>query len=146
MQSPQELKDKLREVFMIFDGNADFMVTEKEFVYAIRAYGLNLSNLEFSRYLKNIEKDPRGNISFEDFSNFMLDKMDQFDSTEDIIDAFATFDMEGKGFINVEELRYILMNFGEKLSEKEMTELTKAAQPDAEGNVDYREFVRRIEK
>jgi calmodulin len=114
----------------------------KELTFVMRAYGLNPSQSEISKYIKHIEKDPRGNISFKDFSHFMLDKMDKFDPPEDIIDAFRTFDMEEKVLISVSELRFILMNLGEKLSEQEMDELTTAARVNADGNIDYREFVK----
>lgn len=139
----QHLLDRLHEAFKIYDQNNDDMISaSKELPLVIRAYGLNPSQSELSNYIKQIEKDPRGNISFQDFSDFMLDKMSNFDLPEDIVDAFRTFDMEEKGFISVNELRFILMNLGEKFSEQEMDEFILATQVNANGDVDYREFVR----
>lgn len=139
----QTPKERLRAAFLMYDVNSDGLST-KEFALAMRGYGLNPSQSEISNYVKGIPRDPRGNISFEDFSNFMLDKMSAFDSPEDIVDAFRTFDMEQKGFISVDELRHVLMNLGEKFSEQEMNEFLKTARANAGGDVDYREFVNRM--
>lgn len=143
MPPTQELLDRLREAFKTFDQNNDDMISAtKELALVMRAYGLNPSQSELSNYIKHIEKDPRGNISFQDFSDFMHDKMRNFDLPEDIVDAFRTFDMEEKGYISINELRYVLMNLGETLNEQEMEELIISAQADVNGDVDYRAFVR----
>lgn len=135
----------LREIFMIYDSNADGFLSSNEFIIAIQAFGLNPSQSEISKYKKQIGRDENGNITFKDFSNFMHDKMSLFESPEDIIDAFRTFDMEGNGLISVEELRHVLMNLGEKLNEQEIDELIKATKVKAQ-DIDYREFVNRTMK
>ncbi len=86
-------------------------------------------------------------------------------SSEEFIRGFQVFDKEGNGFIGAGELRYVLTQLGEKMSDEEVDELLKGAQIgpyvllhifisrlhthlissiDSDGNVNYESFVRTI--
>ena len=47
--------------------------------------------------------------------------------TEEYTRGFEVFDREGKGFIKVGELRYILTHLGETMTDEEVDELLKLA-------------------
>ena len=47
------------------------------------------------------------------------------------------FDTDGDGFIDASELRHLLTNLGEKLSEVEVDEMIKEVDMDGDGKVDY---------
>ena len=49
-------------------------------------------------------------------------------SAEEFIRGFQVFDKEGNGFIGVGELRYVLTQLGEKMSDEEVDELLKGVQ------------------
>ncbi len=49
-------------------------------------------------------------------------------TTEEFIRGFQVFDKEGNGFIGAGELRYVLTQLGEKMSDEEVDELLKGAQ------------------
>ena len=49
-------------------------------------------------------------------------------SLEEFIRGFQVFDKEGNGFIGAGELRYVLTQLGEKMSDEEVDELLKGAQ------------------
>lgn len=51
------------------------------------------------------------------------------------------FDSAGTGMISVGELRHILTQMGEKLSDEEVDEILKEANIDSEGLINYDEFV-----
>jgi calmodulin len=48
--------------------------------------------------------------------------------TEEFIRGFQVFDKEGNGFIGAGELRYVLTQLGEKMSDEEVDELMKGVQ------------------
>ncbi|KZT40596.1 myosin II light chain [Sistotremastrum suecicum HHB10207 ss-3] len=54
------------------------------------------------------------------------------------------FDKEGNGFIGAGELRYVLTQLGEKMTDEEVDELLKGVQIGPDGNVNYESFVRTI--
>ena len=47
------------------------------------------------------------------------------------------FDKDDDGLISVDELRHIMLSFGEKMSEKELDEMISEANCDKDGHIDY---------
>ena len=47
------------------------------------------------------------------------------------------FDKDDDGLISVEELRHIMLSFGEKMSEKELDEMIAEANCNKDGHIDY---------
>ena len=72
----------------------------------------------------------------------MARKMKDTDSEEEILEAFKVFDKDGNGFISAAELRHVMTNLGEKLTEEEVEEMIKEADFDGDGQVNYDEFVK----
>jgi hypothetical protein len=48
--------------------------------------------------------------------------------SEEFVRGFQVFDKEGNGFIGAGELRYVLTQLGEKMSDEEVDELLKGVQ------------------
>ena len=72
----------------------------------------------------------------------MARKMKDTDSAEEIKEAFKVFDKDGNGFISAAELRHIMTNLGEKLSDEEVDEMIREADIDGDGQINYEEFVK----
>lgn len=64
--------------------------------------------------------------------------------TEEFIRGFAVFDKDQTGHIGVGELRYVLTNLGEKLTDQEVDELLAGVRVGNDGTIDYRAFVREV--
>merc|ERR1719419_1189092 len=72
----------------------------------------------------------------------MMSKQQSHSMTEDSLkEAFRIFDKDDDGFISVEELRNIMQNLGEKMSDKELDEMIVEADSDRDGLINYQEFV-----
>ena len=83
--------------------------------------------------LNEINVDHDGAMSFQEFIPLMERKMKDTDGEEDIIEAFKVFDRDGSGKINLDEIKHIMANLGEKLSDVEMDEMLSTAQVDNNG-------------
>lgn len=57
------------------------------------------------------------------------------DKVEEVRQAFGVFDRDGTGAMGVLELRHILTNLGEKMSDQEVNELIKEIYVDSDGQV-----------
>jgi len=84
-----------------------------------------------------------------DYKSFLtiLNRADGFKpagTPEEFIRGFQVFDKEGNGYIGAGELRYVLTQLGEKMTDEEVDELLKGVQIGADGNVNYESFVRTI--
>ena len=56
--------------------------------------------------------------------------------------CFQVFDRDGNGFISAAELRHVMTNLGEKLTDEEVDEMIREADVDGDGQINYEEFVK----
>jgi Ca2+-binding EF-hand superfamily protein len=86
-------------------------------------------------------------VDFDSFSK-ILNRPNGFrdpGEPEEYCRGFQVFDKDMTGFIGVGQLRYILTNLGEKMSDEEVDELLKGVNVDtSSGEVNYVELVRTI--
>ena len=61
---------------------------------------------------------------------------------DDLKEAFKVFDKDNDGYISAAELRHVLTNIGEKLSDEEVDEMIREADIDGDGQINYEEFVK----
>merc|ERR1712159_604920 len=83
--------------------------------------------------------DGNGTIDFPEFCTLMARKMKDTDSEEELKEAFRVFDKDGNGFISAAELRHIMTNLGEKLTDEEVDEMIREADVDGDGQINYEE-------
>uniref|UniRef100_V5HR66 Putative calmodulin-b n=1 Tax=Ixodes ricinus TaxID=34613 RepID=V5HR66_IXORI len=88
-----------------------------------------------------VDTDGNGTIEFGEFLFMMSKKMKETDSEEELREAFRVFDKNGDGFISASELRHVMTNLGEKLTDEEVEDMIKEADLDGDGLVNYDEFV-----
>jgi calmodulin len=67
----------------------------------------------------------------------MAKKMKDSDSEEELREAFKVFDRDGNGSISAAELRHVMTNLGEKLTDEEVDEMIREADLDGDGQVNY---------
>merc|ERR1712224_780976 len=91
---------------------------------------------------QQVDADGNGTIDFPEFLTMMARKMKDTDSEEEILEAFKVFDKDGNGFISAAELRHIMTNLGEKLTDEEVDEMIREADIDGDGQINYEEFVK----
>jgi len=72
----------------------------------------------------------------------MARQMKNEDTEDVILECFKVFDKNDTGDISVQELRHVLMTFGEKLTEEEVDEMIQEANIDKNGQIQYVQFVR----
>merc|ERR1711948_74961 len=92
--------------------------------------------------INEVDADGNGTIDFPEFLSLMARKMKDTDTVEEIIEAFKVFDRDGNGFIRAAELRHVMTNLGEKLTDEEVDEMIREADVDGDGQINYEEFVK----
>ena len=88
-------------------------------------------------YVSSLRYPGSGTVDFPEFLNMMAKKMENTDSEEEIREAFRVFDRENNGYIKSAELRFVLRNIGEQLTEEEIDELIQEADLDEDGTINY---------
>lgn len=92
--------------------------------------------------INEVDTDGNGTIDFKEFISLMATKMKDSDSEQELKEAFKVFDKDGNGYISAAELRHVMTNLGEKLTDEEVDEMIKEADTDGDGQVNYDEFVK----
>lgn len=143
----------------MFDKDGDGTITTKELGTVMRSLGQNPTEAELQDMINEVDADGKnaivifffvkielmvtfvflgnGTIDFPEFLTMMARKMKDTDSEEEIREAFRVFDKDGNGFISAAELRHVMTNLGEKLTDEEVDEMIREADIDGDGQVNY---------
>ena len=133
---------EFKEAFALFDKDGDGTITTKELGTVMRSLGQNPTEAELQDMINEVDADGNGTIDFPEFLNLMARKMKDTDSEEELQEAFKVFDKDGNGTISAAELRHVMTNLGEKLTDEEVDEMIREADVDGDGEVNYEEFVK----
>ncbi|KAI6078827.1 Calmodulin, striated muscle [Aix galericulata] len=133
---------EFKEAFSLFDRDGDGCITTKELGTVMRSLGQNPTEAELQDMVGEVDADGSGTVDFPEFLSLMARKMRDSDSEEEIREAFRVFDKDGNGYISAAELRHVMTNLGEKLTDEEVDEMIKEADCNNDGQVNYEEFVR----
>nr|AFD50641.1 CaYin1 NES [synthetic construct] len=141
MHLTEEQIAEFKEAFSLLDKDGDGTITTKELGTALRSLGQNPTEAELQDMINEVDADGNGTIYFPEFLTMMARKMKDTDSEEEIREAFRVFDKDGNGYISAAELRHVMTNLGEKLTDEEVDEMIREADIDGDGQVNYEEFV-----
>merc|ERR1712135_279662 len=141
-QLTEEQIAEFKEAFALFDKDGDGTITTKELGTVMRSLGQNPTEAELQDMVNEVDADGSGTIEFPEFLNLMAKKMKDTDSEEELVEAFKVFDKDNNGFISAAELRHVMTNLGEKLTDEEVDEMIREADVDGDGQVNYEEFVK----
>ncbi|KAG6436725.1 hypothetical protein SASPL_101627 [Salvia splendens] len=142
VQLTDEQISEFKEAFSLFDKDGDGCITTKELGTVMRSLGQNPTEAELQDMINEVDADGNGTIDFPEFLNLMARKMKDTDSEEELKEAFRVFDKDQNGFISAAELRHVMTNLGEKLTDEEVDEMIREADVDGDGQINYEEFVK----
>ncbi|XP_072033634.1 neo-calmodulin-like [Amphiura filiformis] len=138
-QISEDQMSECKEAFALYDTDGDGNLMVDEVGVVLRSLGKTPTEAE----LRDMTRG-RGKIDFSEFCNLFANSVADTESEEEIRDAFRVFDKDGNGLISAAELRHVMTNLGEKLTEEEVDEMIREADISGDGQVNYEEFVRMI--
>ncbi|XVE62818.1 hypothetical protein DITRI_Ditri06bG0150500 [Diplodiscus trichospermus] len=133
---------EFQEAFCLFDKDGDGCITMEELAIAIKSLDQNPTEEELENMISEVDTDGNGTIEFGEFLNLMERKMKEAEAEEELKEAFRVFDMDQDGYISPNELRQVMINIGEKLTDEELEQMIREADLDGDGQINYEEFVR----
>ncbi|EDV94923.1 calmodulin-related protein 97A [Drosophila grimshawi] len=130
-----------REAFMLFDKNQSGRISTRELGNLMRSLGENPTEVELRDMINEVDTSGDGEIDFQEFCQLMSRQSHENDTEEELREAFKIFDKDEDGFISPAELRFVMINIGEKLTDEEIDDMIREADFDGDGKIDYEEFV-----
>lgn len=136
---------EFKEAFSLFDRDGDGRVTTQDVGTVMRALGLNPTEAEMKEMLAAADVNQHGTVDFPEFLTLMAGKARHAESEHELLQAFQVFDKNGKGFISAAELRHIMTNLGERMTDTEINEIFREVDVlNKDGNINYKDFVKML--
>ncbi len=132
---------EFKEAFTTFDKDGDGMITIKEMGELLHSLGQIPTETEKQELMSSVDIT-LDKIDFGDFLYLMTLKMQHTDMEQELIHAFRVFDRDGNGNISAAELKYVMSNIGESITDEEIDAMIQEADTDNDGQINYHEFIR----
>ncbi|KAJ3524237.1 hypothetical protein NMY22_g11083 [Coprinellus aureogranulatus] len=150
-QAPQI--QQFKEAFQLIDHDKDGWINESDLREIFASLGISptkkmmeeLLNARPGSHSRSGSFEEGGadrGINFTMFLTMMSERLFEFDTEAELIEAFESFDEADKGTVKVDEMRKWLSEVGERMDMAEIDKLFKGPFTDRQGNFNYREWVK----
>lgn len=125
----------------MFDIDGDGTITLVELKEVMKSLGQNPTEKELKQMIKSVDDNGDNEIDFEEFLILMSSKKTTNDDPDkELKDAFAVFDADSSGSISRSELKKLMKNLGQTLSDPELDAMMDEVDTDGNGEIDFLEF------
>lgn len=132
--------NKAKDAFKSQDKRDQDKILTRDISNAMKLIGTKIDSDWLDKWTDDIDQDATGYIDFDEFC-FLLRKKKQEDEDErELKECFRVLDKDKKGEIDVADLRWILRNLSDDLTEEEIDDMIADTDTDGSGFVDYDEF------
>ena len=141
---PQLTKDETKEIedaFNVFDVDKSNSMDAKELKEALRALGFDVTKEEVAKIMRKKDPNEVGTIPLEVFKEVCADFFKTRDPRLEIMRAFALFDTDHDGFVDLEDLKKISVEMGDPLPEEELEIMINKFDRDHDGKINLDEFM-----
>eukprot|EP01083_Nonionella_stella_P022567 62413_1 len=138
--SPDELAH-LKAAFKFFDADGNGTVEPEEISAVMKVLGVDLTLEELKDIMSSLDENGDGVMDFNEFVTMMDRRMSINSQRAEIEQTFKVFDKNGDGKITFDELKEVLTQLGEEVTDKDVMDMIKEADLNGDGAIDFNEFV-----
>jgi Ca2+-binding EF-hand superfamily protein len=148
MVDDQAIRD-MKEMFKAFDTDHDGLISPDELGFAMRSYGFDPSQLELEEMISNADLDKNGQVDWKEFKKLIsthYSRLTPQTVLTELHDLFVLFaDNSRNGNITTDRFIYVLETLSDRntkvpLNRSEIVKLTRIADQNNDGEIDYEEF------
>ena len=140
--SEQEICE-LREAFNIFDDNSDGNINKNKLHLLLLSLKQKPTENDYKNVLGSLGLDKKKKINFDQFLLIFakLTQNTKINEERYLKKLFDNMDRNNNGRISIHEIRYIVRNSNENISEEEIELLIKEVDTDGDGLISFDEFL-----
>ena len=139
----QEKVPAMRRMFSLMDRDGSGMISKDELKDLLHSQGYYPSESELETMMEEIDSDNNGEIDFEEFVRYCVKRRISrtvSQEAKEIKDAFSFFDKNGDGFVTAVELRQVMRELGQDISEEQAEQMIAEVDKEGKGRVTYQRF------
>ncbi|XP_012940785.1 neo-calmodulin-like [Aplysia californica] len=133
---------ELRDAFSLFDKDGNGTICVDELGSVMRALGQNPTEKELENIMKNADVSKSGNLTYDEYVSVINSHcLSAVDIEVQLRQAFLVFDRDKSGYLDLDQLKDVLLTLGEPLTPEEVQLVFKKIDQNNDGKVDPEEFV-----
>ncbi|KAI0488880.1 hypothetical protein KFK09_028719 [Dendrobium nobile] len=131
---------EFQQVFRYFDKDGDGKISASELCSSMgSAFNEQLLQAELIELVESSDSDGDGKLGYEDFLR-LVEVEEEEEKGRSLREAFAAYEMEGKGFITARSLKRALQQLGEERTVEDCKNMIKRFDLDEDGVISFAEF------
>ena len=143
---PEDILVQISCAFNLFDTDKDGFLKPKDFLKVLDQVGIKLNEANMKEMMNSLSSNENGNnISIKDFVAFVNSRMKNVESEEEILELFKIFDKKGSGKVSIGDIRSVLEDIDEPVSQQELEDLMITWDKNKDGYLDFAEFKEMME-
>ena len=135
--------EEMEKIFNMFSKNKDGKICLEDIGKVLVAVGKSPGKTQLQDLLNGVEHGHCDVIDFTVFTKIVEAVTKNHDKVmEEVMDAFRAYDMDGDGFITVDELRAVTEAMGDSITDEELQDMMREADLDGDNRINYAEFTK----
>ena len=148
--TPEE-KSEIEEAFGLFDVDGSGYIDFKELLFALKCLGIHRTKSSVDRLLKQILKRPQIGLTRKNFVELVATiNLGGTVDRDEIREAYRLIgnstDDEGNSKISLRQLRSVVEELGESISDRKLQLMINEAEIDAQADIDDEELLKVIKR
>ena len=131
---------EMKEAFDTLDSDKSGNIDPNELKNVIEEYGLDAKNSAIFQLVSELDTDGSGKIEFEEFLDMIAGKAEDHNSMVEIRKVFNVFDSDKTGHITLKNLKQIVSELGEMISDETLANLIAKGDSNSDGLVSFEDF------
>ncbi|KRZ14651.1 Calmodulin [Trichinella zimbabwensis] len=136
----EETLAQCEEAFRGLDANGDGVVTAEDFSIKMLRLGIPHSVDELLHAVREIAGDGTEEVDFDALFPLMTCEVESDEERMELKETFKIFDRDGDGYITVEELKNVLDDLGDPVSDEEVLAILTSTDNDKDGLISFEDF------
>ncbi|XP_033733837.1 putative calmodulin-3 [Pecten maximus] len=140
----EDFEKRIMDSFKRADEDNSGYLDARELGLVMRELGFNPTESD----LEKIDTDDNGKIEFNELRDYVIKERKKLlppsELEKQLCEAFGLFDTFRKGFLTSDELKVIMKERGETVTEEDYMEFIQEADDDQDGHVNYNVFIKKM--